>query len=86
MNYHLNFKRLYKENRPAKLNQQLKYVQNIVDMVAPDDPFAMYFCGYLQNKVLKKIDERLIKRLEVRLSSSMYWKERFDYYNLGLSL
>jgi len=83
MNYHLNFKRLSKENRPVKLQQQLKYVQNITDLVAPDDPFAMYFCGYLQNKVFGRIDKHLIERLEIKLNSSESWKERFEAFNLS---
>lgn len=84
MNYHLNFKRLYRENRPIKLQQQMKYVQNITDVVAPDDPFAMYFCGYLQNKVNGSIDSLLIKRIEERLEASEYWKKRFDDFNLSV--
>jgi len=84
MNYHLNFKRLFKEKRPAKLAQQLKYVQNITDLVAPEDPFPMYFCGYLQKKVLGKIDDRLIKRLEELFNSSEHWRNRFDFFNLSI--
>src|SRR3989338_2594309 len=34
MNYHLNFRRLYFEERPTKLIQQLSYVQNVCDLVA----------------------------------------------------
>lgn len=85
MNYHLNFKRLYKENRPLKLQQKFKYVQNITDRVAPDDPFAMYFCGYLQNKILGSVDSQLINRLETRLNSSGYWKERFEEFDLSVN-
>ncbi|OGL44741.1 MAG: hypothetical protein A2W05_01885 [Candidatus Schekmanbacteria bacterium RBG_16_38_10] len=85
MNYYLNFNRLFKENRPVKLNQQFKYVQNIADLVAPDDPFAMYFCGYLQNKVLGNIDKQLIKRVEDRLKASEYWRRRFDDFDLSVN-
>ena len=83
MNYHLNFKRLYKVNRPVKLEQQFKYVQNAADLVAPDDAFVMYFCGYMQKKVLGAVDKELIKRLEDRLQSSEYWRRRFDEFNLS---
>lgn len=85
MNYHLNFKRLYSEKRPIKLQQHLKYMQNITDLIAPDDPFPMYFCGYLQKKVLGRIDEQLIKRLERRLCSSKYWRDRFEDCNLSVN-
>lgn len=83
MNYYLNFNRLFKENRPVKLNQQFKYVQNIVDLVAPDDPFAMYFCGYLQKKVLGEIDRQLIKRMQWQLNASEYRRKLFDVFNLS---
>lgn len=83
MNYYLNFRRLYKESRPLKLIQQLKYVQNITDLVAPDDPFAMYFCGYLQNKIFGRIDSQLSARLEERLASSEYWRRRFEDFSLS---
>lgn len=84
MNYNLNFNRLFKENRPVKLNQQFKYVQNISDLVAPDDPFAMYFYGYMQKKVLGDIDIQLIKRIEDRLNASKYWKRRFNDFGLSV--
>jgi len=83
MNYHLNFKRLYSENRLGKLQQHLKYLKNITDLIAPEDPFPMYFYGYLQKKVLGKTDQQLIKRLEERLHSSKYWEKLFDDFNLS---
>ena len=85
MNYYLNFNRLFKENRPVKLNQQFKYIQNIADLVAPDDPFAMYICGYLQKKVLGYIDSQLIKRVEDRLKASKCWRRRFDDFDLSVN-
>jgi len=35
MNYHLNFRRLFFEDRPKKLAQQFAYVENIARLVAP---------------------------------------------------
>ncbi len=84
MNFHLNFKRLFKENRPVKLLQSLKYVQNITDLVAPENAFAMYFCGFLQKKVYGYIDKTIIERLKQRLESSEYWKNRFEDFNLSV--
>jgi len=83
MNFYLNFTRLYKEDRPVKLQQHLKYVQNITDLVAPEDPFPMYFCMYLQKKVLGRIDISLIKRLEDRLSASEHWRKKFEDFNIS---
>jgi len=84
MNYYLNFERLYKIGSPVKLVQQFKYVQNIAYLVAPDDAFAIYFCGYMQNKVLGYIDKELTDRLENCLQTSAYWRTRFDEFNLSV--
>jgi radical SAM superfamily enzyme YgiQ (UPF0313 family) len=84
MNFHLNFMRLFKEKRALKLNQQLKYLQNITDLVAPEDPFPMYFCAYLQKKVLHEIDGRLISRLEACLAEFPGLREKFQMYKLSV--
>lgn len=84
MNYHLNFRRLYFEDRPMKMVQQLNYVQNICDLVAPENAFAMYFAAYLQKKVHGKIAPEMITRLDERLSTSEYWSSRFKDFNLSL--
>lgn len=51
MNYHLNFERLLREERPEKHVQMLKYLNFIADVVAPDDPLADRFRKYLFEKV-----------------------------------
>lgn len=84
MNYHLNFKPLFFETRSKKLIQKLQYVQNISDLVAPENAFAMYFCGYLQYKVHGSIDQDLITHLETRLKASPYWTARFQDFKLSV--
>lgn len=84
MNYHLNFKRLFSEKRPKKLIQQLAYVQNITDVVAPESAFAMYFCGYLQFRVHGEIEPTIITRLRERIESSDYWRSRFHDFELSV--
>ena len=44
----------------------------------------MYFCGYMQRKVLGNIDKELMDRLEGYLLSSVYLRTRFDEFNLSL--
>jgi len=83
MNYHLNFRPLFYEYRPTKLRQKLQYVENISDLVAPENAFAMYFLGYLQHKVNGSIDDRVIGNLEKRLQLSPYWSERFSDFQLS---
>lgn len=85
MNYHLNFRPLFFENRPKKLLQKLQYVQNITDLVAPENAFALYFCGFLQDKVYGYIEPSLIKNLEATLVASSYWTDRFRDFQLSLS-
>lgn len=83
MNFHLNFRPLFFENRPVKLVQKLQYLTNISDLVAPENAIAMYFQGYLQNQVNGSIDPKLITNLEERLALSPYWSARFRDFNLS---
>tara|TARA_Y100000031_G_C7956644_1_gene264018 strand:- start:22 stop:573 length:552 start_codon:yes stop_codon:yes gene_type:complete len=85
MNFHLNFERLLKIQNSIKLEQQLKYLTYITETVAPDDPLPMYFCGYLQKRVLGVIDPKLLSRLEVTVDSSEYWRNCFKHFNLSIS-
>lgn len=83
MNFHLNFKPLFFETRPAKLMQKLQYVANISDLVAPENAFAMYFQGYLQYKVSGFVAPGLVENLEYRLQQSPYWTARFRDFQLS---
>lgn len=85
MNYHLNFRRLFFEDRPAKLAQQLAYVENIARMVAPDNAFATYFSGYLAYRTCGEIDSRIISQLERILEESPCWNERCREFSLSPS-
>ncbi len=84
MNYHLNFKRLFREERPVKLHQLLRYVGYIRDLISPENALAMYFYGYLQQKLEGRIDPHATQMLEHRLQASPYWQDRF--YDFGLSV
>ena len=84
MNYHLNFKRLFKEQRPLKLMQQYKYVKNIAELVAPENAFAVYFQGFLEKRLFGEIDQEVVRCLEERLLSSEYWRNRFDDFELSV--
>jgi radical SAM superfamily enzyme YgiQ (UPF0313 family) len=84
MNFHLNFKRLFSENRPIKLKQLLKYVENITDLITPENAFAMYFLGYLQKKCIGRVEPYICENLELRLRSSPYWQARFNDFGLSV--
>jgi len=82
MNYHLNFKRLFFEQRPKKLRQQLAYVENIASLVAPDNAFATYFTGYLSYKIRGEIEPEIVSQLEATLARSDYWHQRSNDFLL----
>ncbi len=83
MNYHLNFGRLFKENRPVKHLQMHQYMEYIADVVAPDDAFAQYFRGYLYWKVHGRIEPYLIERLNRVLAENPHWQDRLSDFNLS---
>ena len=83
MNFHLNFKKLLQENREKKLIQKFQYVENITDLVSPENCLALYFLGYLENKIYGKVRQTTIEKLETRLKKFSYWQERFKQYNLS---
>ncbi|MDD5194283.1 MAG: B12-binding domain-containing radical SAM protein [Candidatus Omnitrophica bacterium] len=85
MNFYLNFKRLLKVQSLIKLKQQYKYVKNITELIAPNDPFPMYFYGYLEHKLTGQIDSALILRLRICLENSPYRQERFAQYKLDVA-
>ena len=84
MDFHINFKRLFKVNSPVKIKQQRRYVLNIKENSAPDDPIPMYFNAYLQKRITGQIEKEIISRLESCLDSSEYWTKLFAYLNLSV--
>jgi radical SAM superfamily enzyme YgiQ (UPF0313 family) len=85
MDYELNYSRLYNENRPIKIDQQIKQLTKVCDSLYKDHAFALYFLSQLEKKKYKKINTELILRLENKLAESDYWKYRFDAYGLSLN-
>jgi radical SAM superfamily enzyme YgiQ (UPF0313 family) len=83
MNYHLNFHRLFTETNPVKVDQQMKVLRNLGDMVAPENGFALYFLAYLQIRNGEAPEDGLLERLHDRLSSSPYWRDRFEAFGLS---
>lgn len=83
LNFHLNFKRLTGIEDPLKLEQQLRYLTYITQVVAPDDPFPIYFCMHLQQKLEGTADNKLKHRLNRILASSAYWRASFAHFGLS---
>ena len=83
MNYHLNFHRLFHEDRPVKIDQQIATLINLSDVVAPENAFALYFLGFLSQKRDGTIPPSVIERLSTRLETSEYWQSRFSAFRLS---
>jgi radical SAM superfamily enzyme YgiQ (UPF0313 family) len=84
MNYHLNFHRLFHEDRPAKVDQQIATLINLSDVVAPENAFALYFLGFLSQKKDGSVPAPVIERLQRRLDTSEYWQGRFAAFGLDV--
>lgn len=83
MNYHLNFHRLFRETRPVKIDQQLKHLRILSDVISPENGFALYFYGYLKYRVTGKVQHDIAQRLKKRLATSEYWADRFRAFDLN---
>lgn len=84
MNYHLNFHRLFSEERPTKMRQQLLNLSALSDVISPEHGFALYFTGYLQYRLTGIVPPDIIDRLERRLEQSPYWLDRFRAFGLSV--
>jgi len=84
MNYHLNFKRLFQEDRITKLTQQYKYVRNIAELVAPNNAFAIYFSAFLHHRLNNEVDNTLLNQFSKTISSNSYWQKRCNEFGLDV--
>jgi radical SAM superfamily enzyme YgiQ (UPF0313 family) len=84
MNYHLNFHRLFGEDRPIKLEQQMLNLAALSDVISPEHGFALYFTAYIQHKTTGRIDPSLIGRLRSQLERSPYWADRLRAFGLSV--
>ena len=84
INYRVNFHRLFKETRPIKWEQGIKWLKYLHELSAPDNGFIMYFYGYLQYLLWGSIDSKLIEKFEDRLKGSSFWAERCELFGLSV--
>ena len=83
MNYHLNFHRIFYETNPLKIKQLAAHLNILADVISPENGFALYFLGYLQHKVSGNVSPNLIKRLDHRIETSSFWRDRFSAFELS---
>ncbi len=84
MNYHLNFHRLFSEDRSQKIEHQFKHLNALSDVISPDHGLALYFIGYLQYKLYGKADAEVVARLSEKLTQSNYWSGRLQAFGLSV--
>lgn len=84
MNYHLNFHRLFTEEREIKIKQQFAHLANLCDVISPEHGLALYFIGYLQHKLFGRIEPSVVERLDTKLKESGYWARRLAAFGLSV--
>jgi radical SAM superfamily enzyme YgiQ (UPF0313 family) len=84
MNYHLNFHRIFGEDRPEKISQLNAHLNVLADVISPENGFSLYFLAYLDFKMRGSIDPNYVLRLKDRLETSPYWRDRFYSFDLSL--
>ena len=63
MNYRLNFYSIFREKSEIRLRQHLKFLNYVHEKTAPDNAIVIYFLAYVQFRLFKKIDDKLIKKM-----------------------
>ena len=66
-----------------KIIQKKLYVENITDLISPDNCLALYFLCYLEKKINKSINFNTVEKLKRTLRAHPYWQDRFSEFNLS---
>ncbi|MDP6841880.1 MAG: radical SAM protein, partial [Rhodospirillales bacterium] len=83
MNYHLNFHRIFHERNQVKMDQLIAHLNVLADVISPENGFSIYFLGYLEYLKSGSISPELVARLEQRLDTSPFWRDRFEAFGLS---
>jgi radical SAM superfamily enzyme YgiQ (UPF0313 family) len=76
MNWRLNFQRIEHETRPEKLEQLKAHLHVLSDVISPENAFALRSLAKLEGS------PEYTDRLQARLASSPYWRNRFEALGL----
>jgi radical SAM superfamily enzyme YgiQ (UPF0313 family) len=85
MNFHLNYYKILKEERPEKLRQFRLYLEHIVNVIAPNDALAHYFLGQLQRHSLGGASTDVTASLKRLVRESPVWEQRFADFGLSVA-
>ena len=83
MNYHLNFHRIFHERNPVKMEQLVAHLNVLADVISPENGFSIYFLGYLEYLKTGRVSPELAARLDRRLDTSPFWRDRFEAFGLS---
>ena len=84
VNYILNFRRIFSENRLGKQLMLIDYLEHIFSNVVFDHPLALYFYGYLKSSVYGAVPNSVMCRLQKKLAESEFWRNWFEILELDL--
>ena len=82
MNYYLNFERLLRENVKEKIEQNYRWMNYVSDVVAKNDPIAIYYKMLMHKKFKGFSNEEDLKKFQSITDNSVTWKNNID--QLGL--
>ena len=86
MVFHLNYRKIFQENRPEKFEQLTRYLRYICDVVAPNDAYAMYFLSLIERRRGRRPDPERLRHLEALLARAPYWADRFRDFGLDTTV
>ena len=83
MNYYLNFEPLLKINQNDKIYQNYRWMNYVSDIVAKNDPIAIYYKMMMQKKYQGYYEKIDVDRFKNIIGNSSHWKNNIG--QLGLS-
>ena len=83
MNYYLNFEPLLKINQKDKIDQNYKWMNYVSDVVAKNDPIAIYYKMIMQKKHQGFYEKMDVDRYKNIIDKSSHWKNNIS--QLGLA-
>ena len=83
MNYYLNFEPLLKINQNDKIYQNYRWMNYVSDIVAKNDPIAIYYKMIMQKKYQGYYEKIDVDRFKNIIDNSSHWKSNIG--QLGLS-
>ncbi len=84
MDFHLNYKRLFNENRDIKLVQQKKMLERIANVNSVNNGFALYFLAVIYKKQNLLVPKSIKQRLQKVYDDDSYWASKLEQFGLSI--